>query len=47
MRCEHCDHDIRTSYYEHINSGKKYCLICFDLLGRANLAFKLLCKLRF
>jgi len=45
--CAECSAPIPHSFYEHMNTYKRYCSRCFDKLSKANLAFKLLCKLRF
>jgi len=45
--CKDCNKPITGSYYEHINSLARYHVDCFAKLAAQNLAFKLLCKLKF
>ncbi len=45
--CAECDTLLSGSFYEHMNSCKRYHAVCFAKLAALNRAFALLCKLRF
>lgn len=45
--CSHCTLPLLASYYEHMNTGYKYHVPCYEQLAKLSKAFALLCKLKF